>query len=120
MSEIKDPKITNAETEKVLLTEVKEDPLDSIEARYRERLYFFRYVARYVILFLATAAVFVLGFRYLHLINSYEKMTDLYLANKDWQIIVIYALSLAFTAGLIVSVIAVMVQLVRKKKVNGK
>ena len=47
-------------------------------------------------------------------------MTDLYLANKDWQIIVIYALSLAFTAGLIVSVIAVMVQLVRKKKVNGK
>ena len=82
MPEIKDPKITNAETERVLLTEVKEDPLDSIEAKYRERLYFFRYIARYVILFLATAAAFVFGFRYLHLINGYEKMTDLYLANK--------------------------------------
>lgn len=120
MPEIKDPKITNAETERVLLTEVKEDPKDSIEAKYRERLYFFRYVARYVILILASVAVVIFGTRYLHLINGYEKMTDLYLANKDWQIIVIYALSLAFTAGLIVSVIAVMVQLVRKKKVRSK
>ena len=115
MPEIKDPFITDEETQILKQGTSQEAQSDLKESEYRARLNWFFITSRYTILILASATVFIFGCRYLHLINEYRQVIDLYLDGKDWQVIVIYSLSLAFTAGLIVSVLAVMVRLIRAK-----
>ncbi len=120
MPEIKDPFITDEETQILKQGTSQEAQSDLKESEYRARLNWFFIASRYTILVLASATVLIFGCRYLHLINEYKQVINLYLAGKDWQVIVIYSLSLAFTAGLIVSVLAVMVRLVRSKDKKKK
>ena len=115
MPEIIDPDLSEKELQNLKIDISKEEQSDLRESEYRARLNWFFIASRYTILVLASATVFIFGCRYLHLINEYRQVIDLYLDGKDWQVIVIYSLSLAFTAGLIVSVLAVMVRLIRAK-----
>ncbi len=115
MPEIKEPDLSEKDLQNLKLDISKEAQSDLIEEKYRRRLNFFRILARYITLGFASVVIVIFGCRYLHLINGYEKVTKLYLSCKDWQVIVIYALSLAFTAGLIVSVLVVMVKLIKSK-----
>lgn len=114
MSKIIAPQISENET-----TELSgENQANSIEIKYRGRLTFFKIFAHWALLALGSVLIVVFIYRYVLLLDSYKEVTTLYLVEKDWEIVVIYALSLAFTSALLVSVLAVMHGLVRKKN-NG-
>ena len=54
--------------------------------------------------------------RYLPLINSSEKVIDIYLKTKDWKVYVIYGISLAFTASMTVGVFVAMQKYLKSLK----
>lgn len=87
---------------------------DSVALKHQNRLNWFRLIGCYILCCFGLSLLALFSFRYLHLINGYEKVIDVYIRNHDWQIYLIYGLSLAFTAGMVVSVFYALLTLIRK------
>lgn len=99
MIEIKDPNIPDNNK-----SDTGENKIDSLEQKHQGRLNYYRIIARYLLLAVGIAVISIFTLRYLHLVNSNEKIIDLYLTYHDWQIFIIYAISMCFTASLIIAI----------------
>lgn len=77
---------------------------DSLEQKVAKSLSFYKKVLRYALFLVGIIIIAVFVCRYLHLINSNEKIISIYLQTVDWHVYVIYGISLAFTGSMIATI----------------
>lgn len=77
---------------------------DSLEQKVAKSLNRYKTWLRYTLFIVEIIIIIIFGCRYLHLINSNEKIISIYLQTADWHVYVIYGISLAFTGSIIVTV----------------
>nr|DAU00815.1 MAG TPA: TrbC/VIRB2 family [Caudoviricetes sp.] len=77
---------------------------DSLEQKVAKSLNRYKTWLRYTLFIVGIIIIIIFGCRYLHLINSNEKIISIYLQTADWHVYVIYGISLAFTGSIIVTV----------------
>lgn len=98
------------------ISSVSENKEDSLEQKFARELNLYKKIARYSLLSIGIWLILLFSLRYLHLINSCERVIDIYLKTKDWQVYVIYGISLAFTASMTVGVFVAMQKYLRSLK----
>lgn len=86
---------------------------DSIALKHQNRLNWFRLVNGCIMCLVGIFLLAVFCYRYISLLDGYEKVIEMYTLERDWQIYIIYGLSLAFTAGMIVSVFYAVLGLIK-------
>ncbi len=86
-----------------VINDLGENANDSLEQKSAKALHQYKIISRYVLLVLGIAISLLFGCRFLHLINNNEKIIDIYLQSRDWHILVIYGISMAFTASMIIT-----------------
>lgn len=86
---------------------------DSIALKHQNRLNWFRFIGGCMMSVVGLILLFVFVYRYISLLDGYEKVIEMYMLEQDWQIYIIYGLSLAFTAGMIVSVFYAVLGLIK-------
>lgn len=77
---------------------------DSLEQKIAKSLSFYKKVLRYALFLVGIIIIAVFVCRYIHLINSNEKIISIYLQTVDWHVYVIYGISLAFTGSMIATI----------------
>lgn len=86
---------------------------DSIALKHQNRLNWFRFIGGCIMCVVGIFLLSIFCYRYVSLLNGYEKIIEMYTLERDWQIYIIYGLSLAFTAGMIVSVFYAVLGLIK-------
>lgn len=77
---------------------------DSLEQKAAKSLNCYKTRLRYALFIVGIIIIVIFGCRYLHLINSNEKIISIYLQTADWHVYIIYGISLAFTGSMIATV----------------
>lgn len=77
---------------------------DSLEQKAAKTLNYYRTILRYALFIVGIIIIIIFGCRYLHLINSNEKIISIYPQTVDWHVYVIYGISLAFTGSMIATI----------------
>lgn len=77
---------------------------DSLEQKAAKTLNYYKTILRYALFIVGIIIIAVFVCRYLHLINSNEKIISIYLQTVDWHVYVIYGISLAFTGSMIATI----------------
>lgn len=77
---------------------------DSLEQKAVKWLNRYKTILRYALFIVGIIIITVFVCRYLHLINSNEKIISIYLQTVDWHVYVIYGISLAFTGSMIATI----------------
>lgn len=77
---------------------------DSLEQKAVKRLNCYKTILRYALFIVGIIIITVFVCRYLHLINSNEKIISIYLQTVDWHVYIIYGISLAFTGSMVATI----------------
>lgn len=77
---------------------------DSLEQKAVKKLNCYKTILRYALFIVGIIIITVFVCRYLHLINSNEKIISIYLQTADWHVYIIYGISLAFTGSMIATI----------------
>lgn len=93
---ITEPDIANSESVDVVMS-------DQISQKFQQKMNMFRVIGSYAVGVVGIILICIFSYRYCSLLAAYQQIIDQYLLQKDWQIFVIYGLSLLFNTSVLVS-----------------